>query len=184
MLRELARVLLFGQSRFMKISALALAKLHRTLGALILSVSASLAQNTVPAAPIAPPAAPSAVAPVAPISPLAPSARPGGGSLAPAPIEPPLQTPAAVPAPGDPTAAPGTLGTLDLSNSHVSEFQGDDVSLVLRTLARQAKMNVVVSPAVTGVITLRVENKTPSEVMRINFNFHGINFKPVKRVGT
>ncbi len=166
----------------MKISALALAKLHLTLGALIVSVSASLAQNPPPAVPVAPPLTPSAVAPLdppgAPIAaPIAPP-RPGGGTLAPAPIEPPLQTPGGVvTAPGDPAAAPGTvpaLGTIDLSNSHVSEFQGDDVSLVLRTLARQAKINVVVSPAVTGPITLRVENKTPAEVMRIICQANGL----------
>ena len=178
----MARVLLFVILRFMKISALALAKLHRTLSVLILSVSASVAQNTAPVAPLAPPATPSAIAPleppVAPPAPLAPPARPAGGSLAPAPIEPPIQTTGGVPAPGDPAAAPGTPGTvpgtLDLSNSHVSEFQGDDVSLVLRTLARQAKMNVVVSPAVTGVITLRVENKSPAEVMRIICQANGL----------
>ena len=172
----------------MKISAQALAKLHRTLGALIVSVSASLAQNTAPVAPAAPVAPPSAITPVDPptaqVAPGAPSLRPAGGvSLAPAPIEPPLQTPGGVPAgaapaPGDPaTAAPGTapaLGTLDVGNSHVSEFQGDDVSLVLRTLARQAKMNVVVSPAVAGQITLRVENKTPSEVIRIICQANGL----------
>ena len=169
----------------MKISAHALAKLHRTLSALVLSVSAALAQNQRPLIPPAPPVVPSVIgspealptAP-APAAPLAPPTRPGTGSLAPAPIEPPLQTPGGVaPAPGDPAAAPGTapaLGTLDLSNSRVSEFQGDDVSLVLRTLARQAKMNVVVSPAVTGPITLRVENKSPAEVMRIICQANGL----------
>jgi type IV pilus secretin PilQ/predicted competence protein len=178
----------------MKISAQALAKLHRTLGALIVSVSASLAQNTVPVG-VAPPAAPPAAAPLnPPAAQLAPGtlpAAPGtpaqaGGPLAPAPIEPPIQTPGGLPtgtapAPGDPAAAapgaPGAAtvpGTIDVGNSHVSEFQGDDVSLVLRTLARQAKMNVVVSPAVTGQITLRVENKTPMEVIRIICQANGL----------
>ena len=165
----------------MKISALALAKLHRTLGALIVSVSASLAQNPPPLIPPAPPVVPSVIgSPAAPTAPVAPPVRPAVSGLAPAPIEPPIQTagglpPAAVP--GDPAAGPGTvagLGTLDLSNSHVSEFQEDDVSLVLRTLARQAKMNVVVSPAVIGKITLRVENKTPAEVMRIICQANGL----------
>ena len=173
----------------MKISAQSLAKLHRTLSALVLSVSAAIAQNQRQLIPPAPPAVPSVIgspealptAPVAPSAPLAPPTRPGVGSLSPAPIEPPLQTPGGIapaPAPGDlATPAPGTapaLGTLELSNSHVSEFQGDDVSLVLRTLARQAKMNVVVSPAVTGQITLRVENKSPAEVMRIICQANGL----------
>ena len=182
----------------MKITALTLAKLHRTLGALVVSVSASLAQNAVPpppVAPLAPPAPPSAVSPFAPpavapidspaspVSPVAPPMRPGGNSLVPAPIEPPIQVPSTapgtVPAPGDSaTAAPGAPGTvpgtMDVGGLRVSEFQGDDVSLVLRTLARQAKMNVVVSPAVTGTITLRVENKTPAEVLRIICQANGL----------
>ena len=169
----------------MKISALTLAKIQRTLGALIVSVSSSIAQNGASPAPVAPPVAPPAFAPIdppsAPLSPLAPPAASGGRSVAPAPIDPPLQSPGtlpsgAAPAPGDGTAAASAagLGTLDLSTSHVSEFQGDDVSLVLRTLARQAKMNVVVSPAVTGQITLRVENKTPAQVIRIICQANGL----------
>ena len=171
----------------MKISALTLAKLHRTLGVLIVSMSASLAQNTnPPPVPFAPPT----VAPINPPSVPGVPSRPGnvtpGSPLVPAPIEPPIQTPGTVPGtvpgtipavPGDPNATPppGTApGTLDIASSHVSEFQGDDVSLVLRTLARQAKMNVVVSPSVTGPITLRVENKTPAEVIRIICQANGL----------
>ena len=170
----------------MKYSALTLAKFHRTLGALIMSVSASLAQNAISPAPVAPPTNPPAVAPIeppsAPISPIAPPTTIGGGrSVAPAPIEPPVQSPGtlpsgATPAPGDATT-PGVTpapGTLELGNSRVSEFQGDDVSLVLRTLARQAKMNVVVSPAVTGQITLRVEDKTPAQVIKIICQANGL----------
>jgi type IV pilus assembly protein PilQ len=169
----------------MKISASTRAKLHRTLGALLVSVSTSLAQAPVPPAPVAPPGLAPIDPPTAPLPPRAPSVRPGpgvpaGGTLAPAPIEPPIQTPggAPPPAPGDPAAGvpglPGGPGTLEINNSRVSEFQGDDVSLVLRTLARQAKMNVVVSPAVNGQITLRVENKTPAEVMKIICQANGL----------
>ncbi len=178
----------------MKISALALAKLHRTLGALIVSMSASLAQNTNPP-PVAPPVpfAPPTVAPIEspsiPGVPRRPAPSTSGSPLVPAPIEPPIQTPGTLPGtvpgttpgtvpalPGDPSAIPGTTppGTLDIGGSHVSEFQGDDVSLVLRTLARQAKMNVVVSPSVTGPITLRVENKSPAEVIRIICQANGL----------
>ena len=171
----------------MKISAPALTRLHHTLGALIVSVSASVAQN----APIAPPTAiePPVIAQAAPpVSPIP------GSPVVPAPIEPPIQVPAV---PGVPsatgtagglpgstlpggTALPGTPGvdtvpgTLDMGGARVSEFQGDDLSLVLRTLARQAKMNVVVSTQVTGQITLRVENKTPAEVIRIICQSNGL----------
>ncbi len=167
----------------MKLSALARKQLHHTLGALIVSVSASLAQNTIPPRTAPPvPFAPPTVTPIeVPAVPGRPATLPPPSSLAPAPIEPPLQTPGTVPGvlvvPGDPSTTPGTVptpGTLDLSGSRVSEFQGDEVSLVLRTLARQAKMNVVVSPAVVGQITLRVENKTPAEVIRIICQANGL----------
>ena len=172
----------------MKISASTLAKFQRTIGALILSVSASVAQVPVPPplgapAPVAPLAPPSAIppldAPPAPGTPFAPPPRAGGSSLVPAPIEPPIQVPSvapgAMPAPASGNPGAATLpGTIDVGGSRVSEFQGDDVSLVLRTLARQAKQNVVVSPAVTGQITLRVENKTPGEVMRIICQANGL----------
>ena len=65
----------------MKYSALTLAKFHRTLGALIMSVSASLAQNAISPAPVAPLTNPPAVAPIeppsAPISPIAPPTKIG-----------------------------------------------------------------------------------------------------------
>ena len=172
----------------MKMPARTLATLHRTLGALVVSVSASLAQNPAAPAPLAPPpaivpasATIAAIEPPAATLAAAPAAKPG--AVAPAPIEPPIQTPGALPgaAPlGDPapaSVAPGTLNTLsslETGNSRVTEFQGDDVALVLRTLARQAKMNVVVSPAVAGQITLRVENQSPAQVMQIICQSNGL----------
>jgi type IV pilus secretin PilQ/predicted competence protein len=164
----------------MKTSARTLARLKQTLGAILVSASASLAQN--PAAPATPPPVPPAAAPIEPptapaVIPAAGKPAPAGGALTPAPIEPPIQVPGAIPQPGDPAAvpgAPGTLSTMDLANSRVVEFQGDDIALVLRTLARQAKLNVVVSPAVTGQATLRVENKSPAEVMEIICQSNGL----------
>jgi cytoskeletal protein RodZ len=38
----------------------------------------------------------------------------------------------------------------------VREFQGDDVGAVLRLLARQARINMVVSEAVVGTVTMRL----------------------------
>lgn len=165
----------------MKISALTLAKLQSTISALIVSAGASLAQAPVPPPPGAPvpPAPPSAVTPGT-----------GTGTLTPAPIDPPIQAPANPPVvpgtPGDPaTTAPGTPagpGGADAAGVRVSEFQGDDAALVLRTLARQAKMNVVVSPKVTGQITLRVENKTPAEVIRIICQANGLTIDDIDGV--
>jgi type IV pilus assembly protein PilQ len=47
------------------------------------------------------------------------------------------------------------------------EFQGEDLSLVLRTLARSAKVNMVVSDDVTGTVSIRLEDKTPREAIEI-----------------
>src|SRR5207253_2178325 len=47
------------------------------------------------------------------------------------------------------------------------EFQGDDVGQVLRLLARQAKINMVVSEAVTGTVTMRLEDVTALQAISI-----------------
>lgn len=168
----------------MKLSAHALMKLNHTLSALVLSASAALAQTpdlakpATPAAPVAAPIEAPTTPPPAIPSPALPTA-PAGGALAPAPIEPPVQAPTVAPggvaAPGG-IASPGNLGApvaldtgaiagADPNMRRVNEFAGDPVDVVLRALARQAKMDVVVSPAVQGTITLRLENKTPREVI-------------------
>jgi type IV pilus assembly protein PilQ len=71
-------------------------------------------------------------------------------------------------------AAPaGTTTTLEPENATenggvgVREFQGDDVGQVLRLLARQAKINMVVSEAVTGTVTMRLEDVTALQAIAI-----------------
>ncbi len=49
----------------------------------------------------------------------------------------------------------------------VREFQGDDLGQVLRLLARQAKINMVVSEAVTGTVTMRLEDVTALQAIAI-----------------
>ncbi len=49
----------------------------------------------------------------------------------------------------------------------IREFQGDDVGQVLRLLARQAKVNMVVSEAVTGTVTMRLEDVTALQAINI-----------------
>ena len=49
----------------------------------------------------------------------------------------------------------------------IREFQGDDVGQVLRLLARQAKVNMVVSEAVTGTVTMRLEDVTALQAIAI-----------------
>jgi type IV pilus assembly protein PilQ len=158
-------------------------KLHHTLSALLLSASAAIAQAPGAAQPVPPSATPAAAPGAAPIEPPAATnvtpAAPGA-PLAPAPIEPPVQQPGV--GLGNAGAAPGAPATLDAtavaggdpSVRRVSEFSGDPLDVVLRTLARQAKMNVVVSPAVQGTINLRLEDKTPREVIEVVCQANGL----------
>jgi type IV pilus secretin PilQ/predicted competence protein len=98
----------------------------------------------------------------------------------PAAIEPPIQVPSnqqvippavgavdpAAPVPGVGGLPPSSIPTV--SSSNLIEFQGDEIGLVLRTLARQAKMNIVVSEQVAttgGTVTLRLENQTPRDAI-------------------
>jgi type IV pilus secretin PilQ/predicted competence protein len=56
----------------------------------------------------------------------------------------------------------------------VREFQGDDVGQVLRLLARQAKINMVVSEAVTGSVTMRLEDVTALQAIAIIVKAKGL----------
>jgi type IV pilus assembly protein PilQ len=113
---------------------------------------------------------------------------------APAPIEPPVSntaipgmtpSPAEAAAPGDQTVQTGTDATASGTGVAVgavpfgtgatpglNEFQGDDVAQVLRLLARQAKISLVVSDKINDAqppmkVTMRLENKTPLETIAI-----------------
>ncbi len=58
------------------------------------------------------------------------------------------------------TPAPQGERQPDAGGRRAREFQGDDLSQVLRLLARQAKINLVVGEAVKGNVTMRLENAT------------------------
>jgi type II secretory pathway component HofQ len=53
------------------------------------------------------------------------------------------------------------------------EFSDADVQVVLRTLAREAKMNLVLSGIVKGTVDLRLEEKTPREVIEVIIQANG-----------
>ena len=112
-----------------------------------------------------------------------PAPVPAATPETPAPIEPPTQ-PAQAPqiSPAIPTATtpagePAVTGSgvipitaTEPSGRAVNEFQGDDVAQVLRLLARQAKINIVVSDKVDSAqmkITMRLEDKTPLEAIKV-----------------
>src|SRR5262249_55401682 len=73
-------------------------------------------------------------------------------------VQAPGGAPPASPAPAAGANAPATTeqnSVIESGGVGVREFQGDDVGQVLRLLARQAKINLVVSEAVTGTVTMR-----------------------------
>lgn len=100
--------------------------------------------------------------------PIDPARLPGqkAESTGPAVIPPPIEQRAipgldpAIPALVPPPLPPNGVRTL--------EFQGEEIGLVLRTLARQAKINIVISDKVTvagNTVTMRIEDKTPKEAI-------------------
>ena len=124
---------------------------------------------------------------------LAQDAAPTTPAAIPAPIEPPVQAPASfanvAPPAGEtsvtvtqqavPGVAPETVAPLALpaTAARLNDFQGDPIDLVLRTLARQAKMNIVVTDAVTtsgGTVNMRIEDKTPREAIEIIVESKGL----------
>jgi type IV pilus secretin PilQ/predicted competence protein len=65
------------------------------------------------------------------------------------------------------TATAADDSAIESGGVGVREFQGDDVGQVLRLLARQAKVNMVVSEAVTGTVTMRLEDVTALQAIAI-----------------
>ncbi|MDR3401175.1 MAG: hypothetical protein P4L99_01655 [Chthoniobacter sp.] len=116
--------------------------------------------------------------------------------MTPAPIEPPIQgtqqvvppslndpnalpgaAPGAPATPGAPGTEPTTAGALPATAARLNDFQGDPIDLVLRTLARQAKINIVVSDKVAasaGTVNMRIEDKTPKEAIDIIVESKGL----------
>ena len=92
-----------------------------------------------------------------------------------------------------PTASPATKTTTaptstepgsEIENGGVGmrEFQGDEVGQVLRLLARQAKINMVVSEAVTGTVTMRLEDVTALQAMSIIVKAKGLFMDKIENV--
>jgi type IV pilus secretin PilQ/predicted competence protein len=139
-----------------------------------LTVSSAFAQEPINpnagSAVVAPPVAAATPATPAPIEPpIAPSGQPGipptvGGSPAPGTLPP--EVPGAQTAPALPPSA-----------ARLNDFQGDPIDLVLRTLARQAKINIVVSDKVAaggGTVNMRIEDKSPREAIEIIVEAKGL----------
>lgn len=118
--------------------------------------------------------------PVVPTAPAAPTEQPTPGPLEPAPIAPPgsvidggvarpVAPGATTPANGAPATdvAAGAAANFNAAGPRAREFQGDDIGQVLRLLARQAKINVVVSDQVQGTVSMRLEDVTALRAIEI-----------------
>jgi type IV pilus secretin PilQ/predicted competence protein len=121
----------------------------------------------------APPASVAVPVPLAPpaTDPTAPPTPPPLDQNTPAPIAPPPvitgQAPGQMtPAPAVDAAAP--VGpAANPAGPRAREFNGDDVGQVLRLLARQAKINLIVSNAIVGTINMRLEDVTALQAIEI-----------------
>jgi type IV pilus secretin PilQ/predicted competence protein len=83
------------------------------------------------------------------------------------------------------TTAPGAVEPESVSDNGgvaVREFQGDDVGAVLRLLARQAKINMVVSEAVIGTVTMRLEDVTALQAVSIIVKAKGLFLDKIENV--
>ena len=122
------------------------------------------AQAAPPAAPSNNPGVPTSptdTATPAPIDPNAPA------PIAPPPVlngQPGGTAPAAVAPPATDVAAGASANA---AGPRAREFQGDDVGQVLRLLARQAKINLIVSPQIVGTINMRLEDVTALQAIQI-----------------
>jgi type IV pilus assembly protein PilQ len=92
-------------------------------------------------------------------------------------------------APAKPTGSPTTTTATSQPESAVEsggvgvrEFQGDDVGQVLRLLARQSKINVVVSEAVAGTVTMRLEDVTALQAISIIVKAKGLFMDKIDNV--
>ena len=148
--------------------------------ALLSALSATQAQVS-PAAPLSNSLEPVALAPAS-----APVAAPAPDTTKPANSAPSTvtmgdgqamllvqaATPPAAPATTTTTTTtqsslPESAPVIDSNGVGVREFQGDEVGQVLRLLARQAKVNMVVSEAVAGTVTMRLEDVTAMQAVEI-----------------
>jgi type IV pilus secretin PilQ/predicted competence protein len=126
---------------------------------------------------------------------ITPAASPAASAAAPganAPMTLIQASPAAAASPAHATSTTGTTtavtsvsptdSTTESGGVGVREFQGDDVGQVLRLLARQAKINMVVSEAVTGTVTMRLEDVTALQAVAIIVKAKGLFMDQIDNV--
>lgn len=142
----------------------------------------ALAQQSPAPAPIAPPTS-TMVAQTTPAPTAAADAATTPAPLdpnAPAPIAPPgTVTGAVTTAPAPPATDLAAAPNVNAAGPRAREFQGDDISQVVRLLARQARINIVVSPAVQGTVNMRLEDVTALRAIEVICQAYGLYFTNV-----
>lgn len=142
-----------------------LKRLSCATAALLSALTFSEAQTSAPA----PSASPAAALPSTPVSPASAKATDNSPLMV-------VQASGAAASPAAATTKTTSSTTtttteqdsaIESGGVGVREFQGDDVGQVLRLLARQAKINMVVSEAVTGTVTMRLEDVTALQAISI-----------------
>lgn len=119
---------------------------------------------------------------------------PTGNYATPAPIDPVIETPG-LRASAEPVSSPTTSGataggavdpgaasSAPVVASRIHEFQGDEIGLVLRSLARQAGMNISVSDKVIGTVNMRLDNMSPREAIEVIVTSRGLFMDEQKNV--
>ena len=142
-------------------------------------------------------------APIEPPAQIAPPLNVGAPGMIPPPVESASPIPAVPAIPGTvappvtepvpaiqgvvaPPSGPGSIQSaaaasaalaVSANGAGVHDFQNEDMAQILRLLARQAKINVVVSDQITGTITMRLENKSPLEAMNVVVDAKGLTME-------
>ena len=115
-----------------------------------------------------------------------------GPVVAPAPVDPPVSapsvvvppvaTPARASAPTTVAAPASEAPAANPSGRTAYDIQDEEVGVTLRNFARQARINIFVSDQIKGTISMRVENLTPLEAIKIIVNAKGLNMSQLDNV--
>jgi type IV pilus secretin PilQ/predicted competence protein len=132
-----------------------------------------------------PPAPAASASPAAVLQSTNPAPKVSGGdksSMLLVQASPPSASPAANAAKVTTTTTTDAESTVESGGVGVREFQGDDIGQVLRLLARQSKINLVVSEAVTGTVTMRLEDVTALQAIGIIVKAKGLFMDKIEGV--
>lgn len=82
------------------------------------------------------------------------------------------------------TDATAGVASIQANARRPREFDQEDIGLVLRSLARQAGITLVVSDRITGTVSMRLEDKTPLESIQIIAQSKGyiVDYEPDQNV--